>query len=1215
MKTKKLLLSFLLSLISVVGFAANTVKNVTQVTEAVTITENWDYRIDNATPITTTGSIDIVNVDHAVVIFNNVKPSAATAYLKYIKINGAAARNNTNCQVKMYGSGCIILPYGTSTKMLTVYSGENFTGDECNDFDMRNTGGYMNTLTDEQLNNRIRSFKLKRGYMVTFSLLPEGRGYSRCFIADKADLEMNLPTLMAGRVSSYRVFQWNDASKKGIANATGSDICDKLNVSWCYSFGPGESRYPNTECVVHHIYEDWPSSSECGSKEYSTHLKTNNEPLNSADDHQQDLTTILNNWENLMRTGMRLCSPSSWDGSWSFMKTFLDAIDARGWRCDIVDLHCYWTSDRYSSSSNGIPWAWNTYKRPIWISEFVWGASWNSNGAFASGVTEHQNAEAMKSIISKLNSWGYVERYAYWNSERDPSKVYKSGTLTELGEWYASQKTGIGYNKSYEYVPVAPPLNAPSNLTVRFDKVNRRNSLTWKENNGELSKSMTVQRKIDGGAWTDIANIDLKETAATYTYIDEEGLDGYSYRIRVVDMNDAKKYTSEVTAAHSSIEPGDAITMQGVSYYLGGNMVYNGDFSFGSYGWTNGEGNEITYPDFKVNGIGGPDNGAYLQAYTHKGPTTAGALRKDFPVKANTKYYVSMYAKNMGGAYHSVALSNDGVTEASASDRVFKVPTTTSWTRQAGTFDTGDKEHVLIFMRWLDSKAQLDKIMLCQLFDNEADALADAVQQERNAADYLIAYNTKYPDINTELAARMAEITGNDKEALTAAQNLNKEAVKALENKEKLDKLAEEALGLVDFQLTGYEDLCTEAISAQGQNTMAGYAESLSTLQTKMNDYMKLEYTTEDYIQNPSFAASTGWTKSGTFTGGDQRTASQDGTQCWNAWWATPKTETRTLGIEQTITDLPMGFYQLECKAMTQHYCITDQHSYMKVGDKTVVSPVMTNDYYDLPDLNTSYRWEKLLTKPIYVGEGESLTIGFTSSKANAVGDKAWCAIADNDNTGDNREGWWCATDFKLKHLLFCERQAEANSWGVICLPYNIIPGDGVTLYEIAGLNYNTTLLCLQEVQEAEAGKPYIYYTTNSLVRFFSGGATVTSAVTGACNLTGRISGSYTAPRYSYVLIDGTWVYQTASKAADRPEMPNYSAYIRRYTTLPPILTDWTGVTMPIEGVPSGIEGINAEEAEGADREDAVYTLDGVKTSVNKSGLYIVNGKKQAVKK
>lgn len=1200
---KRLLLSLLLVLVALLDYAANTVKTVSQVTEPVTITENWDYRIDNAVPFTETGSVDIVNTDHAVVIFNNLKPSKALAYLKYIKINGAVARNNSNCQVKMYGSGSIILPYGTSVKMLTVYSEENFTGDECNNFDTRNTGGYMNTLTEAQLNNRIRSFKLKRGYMVTFSLLPEGRGYSRCFIADKADLEMNLPALMSGRVSSYRVFQWNDASKKGIANATGSDICDKLNVSWCYSFGPGESRYPNTECVVHHIYEDWPSSSECGSKEYSTHLKTNNEPLNSADDRPQSLETILANWENLMRTGMRLCTPSSWDGSPNFIKQFLDAIDARGWRCDIVDLHCYWTEGTFDSS---IPSAWSNYKRPIWISEFVWGASWNSNGAFASGVTEHQNAEAMKRIITKLNGWGYVERYAYWNSERDPSKVYKNGSLTELGEWYASQKTGIGYSKTYEYVPVTPPLSDPSNLSVRFDKDKRHNSLSWKENNGELSNTMVIQRKIDDGSWTEIAVIDLKETASTYSYVDEEGLDGYSYRICVTDMNNKKRYSDVIVSRPTTVESGDAMTVRGETRYIGGNIVYNGDFDFGTAGWVSGTGAAITYPDFKVNTMGGVDNGAYLQAYTHKGPATAGAVKTAFDVQPNTDYYVSIYAKNMGGSnYHGLSLSSDGVTEGS---KVFTVPASTSWTRQTGTFNTGDNDKVLFFMRWLQSKAQMDRIMICRLYENQEDALTDAVAQMRNKAEYLKTYNTEYPDINAELTTRIAAVTGTDKEAIKALESAVADAVKALANKKKLDLLVAKALELVTFDLPGADELRIEAESAQGQNTFDGYKDALTTLQTKMDDYMTMEYTT-DNIQNPTFEAATGWTKSGTFTGGDQGIRDQDGVQCWNAWWGNvSKSDTRTLAIQQTIENLPMGFYQLECKAMTQHYCITDQHAYIKVGDQTAVSPVMTLDNYDLPDVTRANRWETLTTSPLYVAEGDKLVIGFESSKANAVDDNAWCAIADNNSAGDRREGWWCATDFKLKYLLFCQREQEAGTWGVICLPYNIVPGAGVKLYEIAGLNYNATLLCLQEVETPVAGKPYIYYTENPLVRFYSGGTTVKSVVSGAGNLVGRFT-EYTTPLNGYAFIDGVFVCQTDKN--NRAVTPAYSAYIRRYSSLN-ILEDWTGPTLPIQGVPSGIEGIQADETNG--QPETIYTLDGIKTKADKKGIYIINGKKRVVK-
>ena len=154
-----------------------------------------------------------------------------------------------------------------------------------------------------------------------------------------------------------------------------------------------------------------------------------------------------------MATGMRLCSPSSWDGSdyWNgtgFLRDFFNEIDARGWRCDIIDLHGYWEE---GSFGNSIPNWYNAVGRPVWVSEWVWGASWNSNGAFASGVTEAQNAAAVKRICEKMNSLPYVERYYYWNSERDPSKIYKNGTLTAAGQYYATINSGVGYNQKYTY--------------------------------------------------------------------------------------------------------------------------------------------------------------------------------------------------------------------------------------------------------------------------------------------------------------------------------------------------------------------------------------------------------------------------------------------------------------------------------------------------------------------------------------------------------------------------------------------------------------------------------------------------------------------------------------------------------------------------------------------------------------------------------------------
>lgn len=533
--------------------AANKVTTVEQVTGTVTLSDDVDYHITSDEPFATTGSIDITNTEHAVIIIDNLRPSKALNYLSFIKINGEAAKNNSNCQLRIYNNGTIIYPYPNTIKMLTAYTEDNFGGDSSDNYRIGNSGGFMITLSAAQLNNRIRSFKLKRGYMVTFAIGTQGKGYSRCFIADDADLEVPvLPNILAGRISSYRIFKWNNTSKKGLANDTRATSTAALNVQSCYSFGLGEDRGLDCECVPHHIYEDWPSAAACGAVSYSPHMKTNNEPGNSADDHPQTVDEILANWENLMRTGMRLCSPSSHDGSLNHLRAFMDSIDARGWRCDILDMHCYWAEGSFGNLQG---W-YNSYKRPIWISEWVWGASWNSNGAFASGVTEAQNAEAIKRICTNLNSWDYIERYYYWNSERDPSKILKNGsTLTAAGQYYRDMNTGLGYKAKYEYVPKNPKVKNPRAFSASYNPVSNDCTLKWTDENGELLDSIFVEVKTGNGGWERLASVDISETKYSYTYSYKNSAAGnYAYRIHTIDFNKASHYSAEAYSIITNTE-------------------------------------------------------------------------------------------------------------------------------------------------------------------------------------------------------------------------------------------------------------------------------------------------------------------------------------------------------------------------------------------------------------------------------------------------------------------------------------------------------------------------------------------------------------------------------------------------------------------------------------------------------------------------------------
>lgn len=559
----KFLTFIFLFLLCQYGFSKNEVTTVTQVSSAITLSDDVDYTItDGTNPFTATGSVNITNTEHAVVILKNIRPSKALSYLGYININGQPAENDKNCQVRMYAEGTIIFPYSEDIKPLTVYSEQNFGGESVNDFGLENTSGYMNTLNATKLNNSIRSFKLKRGYMVTFSNNPSGRGYSRCFIADDADLEFaELPAVLDKHISSYRIFKWNDAQKKGLANDTRTEAIEALNVSWCYSFGPGEDKGIDCECVPHKIQINWPGN--CGTLTYSPHLKTNNEPGNSADHGTESVAAVLATWEDLMATGKRLCSPSSHDGSLNWLREFMDSIDARGWRCDILDMHCYWPEWNLNNALKG--W-YDTYKRPIWVSEFVWGASWNNNGIFATDRTysienQQKNLDVMSKVLTNWNSYPYIERYAYWNSEADCSKIYKDGGLSLLGEFYTDMKTGLAYNKDYEFVPKVV-YKSPSNFVVNYTEKTRKMEISWTNSNMELTDSTELELKIDDGKWTVIKSYPISESTS-FSYSETFATDfqkgTYTYRVHNYDCDGKERYSEEISLSLSGAEGTDKL--------------------------------------------------------------------------------------------------------------------------------------------------------------------------------------------------------------------------------------------------------------------------------------------------------------------------------------------------------------------------------------------------------------------------------------------------------------------------------------------------------------------------------------------------------------------------------------------------------------------------------------------------------------------------------
>lgn len=532
--------------------AANTVETVSQLTWWQDVSQDRDYTITSSNPFSSNAVVNITNTDHAVVILSNVRPSSALGLLAaHVKINGATAVNGQNCQVKIHEKGCIIMPYSSDFKPLTVYSEQNFGGSPCNDFGLEDDGGFMNTLTDAKLNNRIRSFRLKRGYMVTFSLKAKGRGYSRCFIAANADLEMaSLPAILDRSITSYRVFRWNDTGKAGLSNTNDATLNSLAGSTWCYDFSAGTDPGIDFDCVSHQIHENWPGIDECGRNGTSAMLKTNNEPANTSDDSPATVEQVLANWEAKMATGKRLCCPSSHDGGLEWMQQFMEAIDDRGWRCDVIDCHGYWYQ-------NLDWWKWRmeffkSFGRPVWISEMCYGASWNENwfGGDTSGSSANQQKlyNAMKPVVDYLNSDAQVERYAWWNDEAACSRIIINGSLTTFGQYYASMNTGLAYTGQYDYVPTVPTQSSPSQLSAISYQGTSIVDLKWYEPNGEQNSAIYVERRQgSSGQWVRVGEAALKEDAAWYAYEDPAGSAQCQYRIHVVDAKLQDRYTDIVT--------------------------------------------------------------------------------------------------------------------------------------------------------------------------------------------------------------------------------------------------------------------------------------------------------------------------------------------------------------------------------------------------------------------------------------------------------------------------------------------------------------------------------------------------------------------------------------------------------------------------------------------------------------------------------------------
>ena len=163
------------TVLNITGTVANTVSFTDK---DVIIDGKTDLHVSaKYTPLTNT--IIKLNSENAWVFFDNIRPQAIIdSVLPNIFVNGVAGVNKENVRISIYRHGTVIIPHSKSFQPIEVYSGQNYTGDT------QKFGLFTFNNALGAFDNKVRSFKLKRGYMATLANNADGTGYSRVFIAD-----------------------------------------------------------------------------------------------------------------------------------------------------------------------------------------------------------------------------------------------------------------------------------------------------------------------------------------------------------------------------------------------------------------------------------------------------------------------------------------------------------------------------------------------------------------------------------------------------------------------------------------------------------------------------------------------------------------------------------------------------------------------------------------------------------------------------------------------------------------------------------------------------------------------------------------------------------------------------------------------------------------------------------------------------------------------
>ena len=171
------------------------------------------------------------------------------------------------------------------------------------------------------------------------------------------------------------------------------------------------------------------------------HLMGFNEP----DQHDQSNLTVetaLNAWPKLMEAGLPLTSPGCVHPDDQWMIEFMNGVDQRKLRVDIVCVHSYGGLNAVHLMER-LEKVYKMFQRPIWITEFAVG-DWQAKTVRENRHSPKEIAKFMREVLPMLDEAEFVDRYCWRSANPDARALGTSALfdsddkLTELGEIYRS---------------------------------------------------------------------------------------------------------------------------------------------------------------------------------------------------------------------------------------------------------------------------------------------------------------------------------------------------------------------------------------------------------------------------------------------------------------------------------------------------------------------------------------------------------------------------------------------------------------------------------------------------------------------------------------------------------------------------------------------------------------------------------------------------------